>query len=61
MVGLRHTECYIQFTKGEQARVARDLRSMESAFELSVKLDAKCLFSPVTDWVLLSKRPETLE
>jgi hypothetical protein len=41
--------------------VARDLRSVESELDLAIKLNTKCLFSPVTHRALLSKRLETLE
>jgi hypothetical protein len=57
----RQTECLIQFTKRKQARVARDLHSMEFELELAIKLNTKCLSSPVTHWMPLSKCPETLE
>jgi hypothetical protein len=56
----RQTERFIQFTKRKQARVARDLRSVEFELEFSIKLNTKCLFSPVTQWMPLSKWPETL-
>ena len=41
--------------------MARILRSVEFESESAVELDAKCTFSPVTHWMPLSDRPETLE
>ena len=58
---LSQTERFIQFTKRKQARVTRDVRSVELKLELAVELNTKCLLSPVTQWVLPSKWPETLD
>ncbi len=55
------TECFTQFMKRRQSRVACDLRSMELEFEPAVKLNTRSLFSPVTHWMPLSEQPETLE
>ena len=44
----------------EPTHLAGGLRSVELELQPAVKLNAKCLSSPVTPWTPLSKRPETL-